>query len=100
MWQLSFPYDEGAARILAKDPAALKVEVLRRCGEWHKPIPALLRNTPLDCMSGYPVYDRDLLDPDILRIPQMTTQLASAQPASQRRVTVIGDAAHPMSPFK
>lgn len=96
MWQLSFPYGEEAARELVKDPAALKAEIMRRCGDWHEPIPALLGSTPLDGMAGYPVYDRELLEPDVLRKPRA----ASAQPTPQRRVTLIGDAAHPMTPFK
>lgn len=102
MWQLSFPYAEDAALTLVKDPAALKAEILRRCGAWHEPVPDLLRATPLDCMSGYPVYDRELLEPGMLRPPvpqaKATKQAAATQP--QRRVTLLGDAAHPMTPFK
>ena len=90
MWQLSFPCTEQAARAYMKDTASLKEEIVRKCASWHEPIPELLRNTPLDCMSGYPVYDRGLLQPDTLR--------PSAQ--TRRRVTLIGDAAHPMTPFK
>eukprot|EP00746_Dinoflagellata_sp_MGD_P149806 gnl/MRDRNA2_/MRDRNA2_81785_c0_seq1.p1 gnl/MRDRNA2_/MRDRNA2_81785_c0~~gnl/MRDRNA2_/MRDRNA2_81785_c0_seq1.p1 ORF type:complete len:313 (+),score=42.26 gnl/MRDRNA2_/MRDRNA2_81785_c0_seq1:509-1447(+) len=101
MWQLSFPFAEAAARALVKDPAALKAEVLQRCGQWHDPVPSLLRSTPLDCMSGYPIYDRDPLDPEVLRMPHMAeADTANARPAPQCRVTMIGDAAHPMSPFK
>jgi 2-polyprenyl-6-methoxyphenol hydroxylase-like FAD-dependent oxidoreductase len=37
-------------------------------------------------VSGYPVYDRELLKPELLE--------------KAGRVTLIGDAAHPMSPFK
>ena len=102
MWQLSFPYAEEPARALVKDSAALKAEILRRCGEWHAPIPALLRNTPLDGMAGYPVYDRDLLVPEVLRTPRAANAASAAgvPPGTQRRVTLIGDAAHPMTPFK
>ena len=102
MWQLSFPYAEEAARVLVKDPASLKAEILRLCAAWHDPIPDLLRSTPLEMMSGYPVYDRELLEPEVLRAPQKAAaSLAeSAQPTPQRRVTLIGDAAHPMTPFK
>eukprot|EP00928_Gymnodinium_smaydae_P038278 TRINITY_DN26430_c0_g1_i1.p1 TRINITY_DN26430_c0_g1~~TRINITY_DN26430_c0_g1_i1.p1 ORF type:complete len:1082 (+),score=131.33 TRINITY_DN26430_c0_g1_i1:283-3246(+) len=100
MWQLSFPYPEEEAKALCKDPAALKAEILRLCGKWHEPVPSLLRRTPLDSMSGYPVYDRDLLEPHILRPPQKLPRSAGAEPKPQRRVTLIGDAAHPMSPFR
>lgn len=102
MWQLSFPCAEDAARVLVKDPVALKAEILRRCGRWHEPIPALLRGTPLDGMSGYPVYDREVLEPDVLRTPQTEAAppRATASPEPQRRVTLMGDAAHPMTPFK
>eukprot|EP00966_Prymnesium_polylepis_P172980 4000844-Prymnesium_polylepis.1 len=46
-------------------------------------------------MSGYPVYDRDLLKPDVLQ-----AAARSVQTGLRRRVTLIGDAAHPMTPFK
>ncbi|CAE7728803.1 auaG, partial [Symbiodinium necroappetens] len=90
MWQLSFPMAEEAAKKLCKDQAALKAEIVRRCESWHSPIPEMLRKTPLDSFSGYPVYDRDLLEPQVLRSTE----------ESLRRVTLIGDAAHPMTPFK
>ncbi|CAE7767814.1 auaG, partial [Symbiodinium pilosum] len=90
MWQLSFPMGEDAAKKLCKDQAALKEEIVRRCEAWHSPVPEMLRKTPLDSFSGYPVYDRDLLEPQILR----------PVPEAARRVTLIGDAAHPMTPFK
>lgn len=100
MWQLSFPCDEGTARAFQKDASALKVEIMRRCGEWHDPIPDLLCNTPLDCMSGYPVYDRERLEPHGLRSPRKAIPEANVELEPQRRVTLIGDAAHPMTPFK
>ena len=110
MWQLSFPYAEDGARALCKDQAALRAEIVRRCAEWHDPVPDLLRSTPLDCFSGYPVYDRELLDPAVLRRePEPAPADAATRPAAkagasappaQRRVTLIGDAAHPMTPFK
>ena len=39
----------------------LKEEALERCGTWHSPIPDILQQTPVDLVSGYPVYDRDLI---------------------------------------
>lgn len=86
MWQLSFPMSEKEAKELsAKGPHALKEEACRRI-QWHDPIPQILSSTEETYISGYPVYDRELLQPELLK---------KAGP-----VTLIGDAAHPMSPFK
>ena len=86
MWQLSFPMQEHEAKALSeKGPSALKEEALRRC-QWHQPIPDILTATQNNKISGYPVYDRELLDASSL--------------AKNKQVTLIGDAAHPMSPFK
>jgi salicylate hydroxylase len=87
MWQLSFPLEESvASRISREGPASLLRTALERCGGWHPPIPGILQSTPSDLVSGYPVYDRALLSSDDL--------------AADPRVTLIGDACHPMSPFK
>ncbi|CAM4023363.1 NAD(P)/FAD-dependent oxidoreductase [Flavobacterium sinopsychrotolerans] len=86
MWQLSFPMlEEDAKALSAKGPQALKEEALRRT-LWHNPIPQILETTLEAQISGYPVYDRELLEPELL--------------AKAQKVTLIGDAAHPMSPFK
>ena len=86
MWQLSFPMSESEAKTLSeKGSEALKAEACRRC-QWHDPIPQVLVATHEAQVSGYPVYDRALLEPELL--------------AKEARVTLIGDAAHPMSPFK
>jgi len=87
MWQLSFPLPEEEAKAFNRLGAqALKEEALRRCPVWHAPIPQILAETPVSQISGYPAYDRELLTSELL-------------PADSR-VTLIGDAAHPMSPFK
>ncbi|WP_338646277.1 NAD(P)/FAD-dependent oxidoreductase [Flavobacterium sp. KS-LB2] len=86
MWQLSFPMSEEDAKVLsAQGREALKEEACRRT-QWHDPIPAILAATSEAQISGYPVYDRELLDSELL--------------VKGRKVTLIGDAAHPMSPFK
>ena len=86
MWQLSFPMPEEEAKALsALGPGALKKEACRRT-QWHIPIPQIIAATSEGNISGYPVYDRELLDTELL--------------AKGGSVTLIGDAAHPMSPFK
>jgi salicylate hydroxylase len=86
MWQLSFPMPEKEAEALsALGTYALKEEACHRC-QWHDPIPQILTATLEAQISGYPVYDRVPLKPELL------------DKGSQ--VTLIGDAAHPMSPFK
>lgn len=86
MWQLSFPMPEEEAKALStQGRQALKDEACRRT-QWHDPIPQILAATPEAHISGYPVYDRDLLQSEWLQ--------------KGGPVTFIGDAAHPMSPFK
>ena len=94
MWQLSFPLKERIARTLASgDPAELLREAKGRCGDWPAPVPELLNSTICTNVAGYPAFDRDPLDPDTFR------DLSDAE-RRESRVTLIGDAAHPMSPFK
>jgi len=102
----------------------LKEEALRRCGMWHDPIPELLRLTPTELISGYPVYDRDILTDAVFRsgdcgggssvggmveeedsveensVEETIATTTTTTPHPHGRVTLIGDAAHPMSPFK
>ena len=86
MWQLSFPMKENEAKELsAKGAQALKEEACRRT-QWHHPIPQILSATMEAQVSGYPVYDRELLNSELMQ--------------KWGKVTLIGDAAHPMSPFK
>jgi len=116
MWQLSFPMTEDDAKILSsKGPVALKEEAMKRCGTWHDPIPEMLRTTPNELVSGYPVYDREIVDENLFRnglseenSNKGTEESLRVIPAAKittdsranTRVTLIGDAAHPMSPFK
>eukprot|EP00392_Amoebophrya_sp_AT5.2_P002392 g2397.t1 len=101
MWQLSFPItSEQEARELCKDSARLKTEIVARCKAWHDPVGFLLKATPLSEMSGYPVYDRELLQPSVLRGGGGSHQAVEGTNTLHRRVTLIGDAAHPMTPFR
>jgi len=86
MWQLSFPIDEAEAKILNRNGVeSLKEEACKRT-KWHAPIPQILSATQPDQITGYPVYDREQLSAELLQ--------------NAGSVTLIGDAAHPMSPFK
>lgn len=86
MWQLSFPLSEKEAKELnRKGPKALKEEAKRRV-PWHDPIPQIIDATNESLISGYPAYDREVLHPSLLE--------------KASNITLIGDAAHPMSPFK
>ncbi|MFV0154861.1 FAD-dependent monooxygenase [Empedobacter falsenii] len=86
MWQFSFPISEEEAMELSKKGAKeLKAEVVKRT-QWHSPIPQIIAATETEKITGYPVYDRNLLEQDLLK--------------NAGSVTLLGDAAHPMSPFK
>ncbi len=86
MWQLSFPISEQDARSLsARGPEQLK-STASGIAAWHAPIPQIIQATKTELITGYPVYDRALLDPTLLE--------------KENVITLIGDAAHPMSPFK
>lgn len=86
MWQLSFPMsEEEAKKLSALGPEALKKEAISRT-HWHSPIPEIIATTSIAQISGYPVYDRELLSAELF--------------AKAGNTTLIGDAAHPMSPFK
>lgn len=87
MWQLSFPMPEDEAKILSKKwPEVLKREALDRLWDWHSPVPEILNATEISKISGYPVYDREILDPKLMK--------------DFWDVTLLWDAMHPMSPFK
>ena len=86
MWQLSFPISEEAAKeISKKGKNTLKEEAIQRTN-WHTPIPEIIKATLVSEISGYPVYDREIVTTELLK--------------TGKNITLIGDAAHPMSPFK
>ena len=85
MWQLSFPLSEERAKKLSENVHLLKEEVILRCGQWHEPIPSMIQSTCLEFLMGIVAYDRDPVIPS---------------GAEDVPLVLLGDAAHPMSPFK
>ncbi|MEU6830919.1 FAD-dependent monooxygenase [Nocardia beijingensis] len=59
-----------------------RAELLRRVGDWHDPIPALLAATTPEAILCHDIFD---IDP----LPSF----------AQGRVVLLGDAAHAMTPF-
>ena len=88
MWQLSYSeVDEGAARALGSTPASSLLQAaLARTAGWMEPVAEMLAQTPLQDLWATALYDRT------------ARRLRTKQQAS--RVTVVGDACHPMSMFK
>ena len=87
MWQLSFPATLTLATELSRDSRALKEMLLERCGDWHSPIPQMIERTQPDLLMGIPAFDRDILP-------------ISDPTKDGIQIGLVGDAAHPMSPFK
>jgi DNA alkylation damage repair protein AlkB len=97
MWQLSFPVsdrNEAANLRRLSNTEAMRKEVLRRCSDFHEPFPDMVRNTPISTIWGTPLLDRDPME--------FLTHRASLEAHGRlpSRVVLLGDAAHPMSPFK
>ncbi|KAL3929039.1 MAG: hypothetical protein SGBAC_012387 [Bacillariaceae sp.] len=98
MWQLSLMTDNvseledkensGCERKVL-DPASLQEYVLSVCSKWHNPIEEMVRATPPSAVWGTDLMDRD---------PVQVQKLVKEQGA--RRLVVVGDALHSMSPFK
>jgi 2-polyprenyl-6-methoxyphenol hydroxylase-like FAD-dependent oxidoreductase len=95
MWQLSFPLNESdAIRLtypLSKHIAdeRMKMTALNRCNGWSEHLLKLISRTNISDISGHPVYDRNPIE-----------KISDSISTSFKCVTLIGDAAHPMSPFK
>ena len=126
MWQLSFAMEnEAEARALsALPPEALLERCLLEVNGWHSPVEKILRSTALSGphqIWSTPLYDHGIENSGIPRrdvsslgkrhhetSSSSTSVISSSQrllPSSSLSnvlpyVTLIGDAAHPMSPFK
>jgi 2-polyprenyl-6-methoxyphenol hydroxylase-like FAD-dependent oxidoreductase len=125
MWQLSFAMEnEAEARALAAlSPASLLDRCLLEVSGWHKPVEKLLRSTALS--GPHQIWSTPLFDHGIEEsgVPgrKVNTSLGKKRPYANTNesmqlhsssssytslstvlpyITLIGDAAHPMSPFK
>ncbi|CAF4033782.1 unnamed protein product [Rotaria sp. Silwood2] len=87
MWQLSFPVTIAIATQLSRDPGMLKQMLLDKCADWHSQIPEMIERTQLDLLMGIPAFDRD-----VVAIPD--------RKKDGIQIALVGDAAHPMFPFK
>lgn len=115
MWQLSYPCEESTALQISTSPPtgtstpvgnALKEEALQRCKGWAPDLVSMLEAAHPNLVSGHPVYDRDPDDLDpVKRLAAIPTNCdagnnnATCTPLNWP-ITLLGDAAHPMSPFK
>ena len=88
MWQLSFSdfTEEEGIRLRSASAEDLLKEALRRCNGWFDPVCDMIKCTPKREIWGTGLYDRN---PMPLRGKDQGS-----------RVTVMGDACHPMSMFK
>ena len=114
MWQLSFRAEDAeAARALCRaGGAALLAEMKARCKLWHAPVPQMLDETLASSVWGTPLLDRPALPlrrktsvaskGDVASEGAVAGEGAVARAASawHSRVTLLGDAAHAMTPFK
>jgi 2-polyprenyl-6-methoxyphenol hydroxylase-like FAD-dependent oxidoreductase len=102
MWQFSFPITESKAKALTQfGSSTLKIEALQRIKNWHDPIPQILNATDKGLISGYPVYDRDVASYSaFIKQSEKEVYAEHSRITKVENTTIIGDAAHPMSPFK
>ncbi len=95
MWQLSFAVEEAEAIRLSSLPSdQLREEAVRRVSGWHAPVPELLAGVSVYDTWSTPLYDHGTA------VAEPLAPSGRGRPSGDRRVTLVGDAAHPMSPFK
>jgi salicylate hydroxylase len=88
MWQFTFKIsmdNEEYHQLDQNDLEGLLNRVKCATNDWHEPTPKLIDDTKVCDVRAGPIYDRDPLD-------VIKKDIAC--------VTMLGDAAHPMSPFK
>ncbi|CAF2121365.1 unnamed protein product [Rotaria magnacalcarata] len=88
MWQLTFKVsmdDEIYHLLDQNDVEGLLNRAKSITNKWHEPIPTLINDTQTSDIRAGPLFDRDPLD-------TINKDVSC--------VTMLGDAVHPMSPFK
>jgi len=75
-----------ALELAAQSNADILAVIRSKCGAWHDPVPGMLKEMDAEEIWARPLYDRDPMPPP--------------KKGSRGLVTLLGDAAHPMSPFK
>ena len=95
MWQISVRCSEAEALAVAsaprRGPGGAEAFVRAIAGKWHDPLPAMFDQTDWEDAWAGPLYDRAEPSRDTVGGPSRS---------ARSRVVAIGDAAHPMSPFK
>jgi 2-polyprenyl-6-methoxyphenol hydroxylase-like FAD-dependent oxidoreductase len=103
MWQLSFRLDDMAEveRLKQASRQQLLEEVLERCNDWHAPVQDMMRCTPLKSIWGTGLMDRVHVSPINSSLHNNSQPIIPIQQKGcNRRVVLLGDALHAMSPFK
>ena len=92
MWQLTFS-EQILNHTSDSEDSYTSEDLLRQAlqiaGDWHCPIPQMIKATPINTIWGTTLCDRDPV-PVYRELKEMALQ----------RVLIIGDALHAMSPFK
>jgi hypothetical protein len=110
-WQFSFVLPRREAEwCQTLSPSDLKKLLQYRLREFHHPVPEILENTNISDISCTPVYDKGETFPFLQSKPFLERKFPGSSAKINWRqwkssfekmpVTMIGDAAHPMSPFK
>eukprot|EP00605_Chrysophyceae_sp_TOSAG23-4_P002972 GSChrysophyteH1.ASY1.ANO1.3274.1 assembled CDS len=99
MWQLSFSglTLEQAVSMRTQSPQSLLEQALQRTNGWTQPVQQMLQQTPLKYIWGTALFDRE---PMVIKSHPKYNNGGGSGSCTGSRVTLIGDAAHPMSMFK